>query len=799
MQPELKPGEKMGDHTEHMSPEERKRLGKSYHLLALATSETGYKNLVNLSSLAWTRGFYYKPRVNHDLLLKHKEGIIFTSCCYNSEIGQAFEHGGDDAGFAMVEKYIGMFGKDNFFLEIMLLDFVKQKPYNQFIIRAHDRFGLPVILSQDCHYAQREDSKMQRLMLMVQTRKTIQEIQEKMDREDTADLFELQDTNLWMKSEEELNEKWESAYKDTIPLEFFEEAKRNTVRVAERCKGVKLDRSVKLPYIEDADQKLLEYISVGFRKRRLPKNAIYMGRIKEEYDLICSKGFASYFIIQKMMADEARRVSRELLGYGDGSEAVGPGRGCLEGSTMVYIKGGRAKPLSQIEKGDFVLTRDGTFQKVLNTARYDINEDLLNIGCYYGYNKGVSLTKDHKVLVEKLKRVKNYENWADSSKRAKRSIETPKGKPEWIRADEVEVGDWVFVPKIKDGETKPQGVLDLAQYCNGDNLISEENHVLQIWSNPLTGSVRKEIRCKRFIDLNSSDFWFIVGLFAGDGWLRSDQSGRAGIAFHSEDNLSSMKVLQDFCESMGINYRINKHKKSKLNQLDMNNRYVQILFSKLFNRYRYTSGTKHVPDVVFGLSDDLKWSFLRGYLAADGCQKDTKIRFGTISEEMANQVRLLLLTLGVPSALSICHRSDHRTGRTLFSYVIGVPHVKQLSGKDSKTKWVYHETEDGFFLKVRSVGTVKDVKEVYDIEVENNPNYLTNSFLVHNSAVGALTCYCLGITDVDPIEHDLLFSRFLSPARGGKQMKLRFTIDPIHATEELAKDCPFDIPIERKD
>lgn len=339
MQPELKEGEKTTDLTEDMDPEERKRLGKSYHLLALATSQKGYSNLVNLSSLAWTRGFYRKPRVNHEMLLRHREGIVFTSCCYNSEIGQAFEYGGDDAGFAMVEKYIGMFGKDNFFLEIMLLDFSKQKPYNQFIIRAHERYGLPVILSQDVHYAQREDSKMQRLMLMVQTRKTIQEIQEKMDREETADLFELQDTNLWMKSEEELNEKWMRDYSDTIPLEFFEEAKRNTVRLAERCKGVKLDRSVKLPYVADAEQRLLEYISIGFKKRRLPRNATYMARIKEEYDLICSKGFASYFIIQKMMTDEARRVSRELLGYGDGSQAVGPGRGSAVGALTCYCLG----------------------------------------------------------------------------------------------------------------------------------------------------------------------------------------------------------------------------------------------------------------------------------------------------------------------------------------------------------------------------------------------------------------------------------------------------------------------------
>jgi DNA polymerase III alpha subunit len=161
-----------------------------------------------------------------------------------------------------------------------------------------------------------------------------------MDREETADLFELQDTNLWMKSEEELNEKWLASYSDVIPLELFEEAKRNTVRIAERARGVKLDRSVKLPYIEDAEGKLLEFILAGFKRRRLPKgDPVYLGRIKEEYDLICSKGFASYFVIQKMMTDEARRISKELLGYGDGSEAVGPGRGSAVGALTCYCLG----------------------------------------------------------------------------------------------------------------------------------------------------------------------------------------------------------------------------------------------------------------------------------------------------------------------------------------------------------------------------------------------------------------------------------------------------------------------------
>lgn len=340
MQPEVgKEWATMSDFYAQLDDDQKLVCRKSYHLLAIAVSEKGYSNLVNLSSMGWTKGFYRRPRVNHDWLKAHKEGLIFTSCCYNSEIGQAFDRGGDDAGFAMIEQYIEMFGKDNFYLEMMLLDFKKQKPYDEFIVKAHGRYGLPLIITNDCHYCRQEDSHMQRLMLMVQTGKTLKEIQEALASDETADMFELQDANLWMKSEEEINHKWTTDYSDVIDYELFKQAKENTVKICERAKGVKLDRSIKLPVVDDAEERLKEAVMLGFQKRRLPKTREYLERIKEEYNLICKKGFASYFLIQKMMTDEARRVCRELLGYGDGSEAVGPGRGSAVGALTCYCLG----------------------------------------------------------------------------------------------------------------------------------------------------------------------------------------------------------------------------------------------------------------------------------------------------------------------------------------------------------------------------------------------------------------------------------------------------------------------------
>ena len=338
LQPEAECLEDMQKFMADLNEDEQKECRAGSHLLAIAYNEVGYKNLVRLSSWAWTKGFYRKPRVNYDQLKKYKEGLYFTSCCYNSEVGRAFDKHGEDAANAMIERYVEMFGKDNYFLELMLLDFNKQKPYDAFIIKAHLKYGLKLILTNDCHYCQSEDSHFQRLMLMVQTGRTLEEIKSAIAQDQMQDFFELQDANLWMKSEEELNAKWESDYKDIIPYELFCQAKRNTVEICNKAKGVQLDRSLKLPVLPDADEILKEEVMKGFKKRGLPTTREYLDRIKSEYSLITRKGFASYFLIQKKMTDEARRYCKEILG-GDGSQAVGPGRGSAVGALTCYCLG----------------------------------------------------------------------------------------------------------------------------------------------------------------------------------------------------------------------------------------------------------------------------------------------------------------------------------------------------------------------------------------------------------------------------------------------------------------------------
>lgn len=329
--------QKHKDKLDSMSPLEKKAFRKSFHLLAIAYNEVGYSNLVQLHSWAHLQGFYMKPRVTHEQLMKHKEGLIFTSCCINGEIGNAFLDGGEEAGFAKLEQYMAMFG-ENFRLELMMIDYEKQKPYDAFLIKAHNKYKIPLIITCDTHYANPEDSLYQRYMLMMQTGRTIKDIQNALELGDGNSAFELQDKNLWMKSEDEMNQKWLSDYKNIIPLELFQQAKRNTVSLCHKAKGVELDKCLKLPfYGEDPDKILLEEIHKGLNSRKLFGDKNYEKRAMYEYGIITRKGFASYFLITKQFTTEARRYWASILGYGSGSSAVGPARGSGGGSLVNYL------------------------------------------------------------------------------------------------------------------------------------------------------------------------------------------------------------------------------------------------------------------------------------------------------------------------------------------------------------------------------------------------------------------------------------------------------------------------------
>lgn len=772
LQPEVDKKTESAEFRKTLSESDRLIFDKpGYHLLGLAYNFTGYQNLVRLSSWAWIHGFYKKPRLNHEILQKHKEGIIFTSTCGNSEIAQAYLKNYDDqAGFEMIQKYLDLLGKEHFYLELMMLDWKEQKKYDGFLIRAHDKFNLPLIISTDCHYCKKEDSHLQQVMLIQKNRKTLADIQELIDSGE-EDIFELQDSNLWMKSEKELNTMWETSdYRNIIDYELFKQAKANTVKICEYAAGVELDRTIKLPQVDNANTILLQKVMEGLDERKLPKTQVYLDRLKEEYRLICRKGFASYFLIQKEIVDQAREISPQILGWGDGSEAVGPGRGCLDPEVPILTENGCTSSIKNVQEQEKVLTLDGTFKSVSKVLKYKTktNEKLLNIKVYYGDAKGVSLTKDHKIYAEKLVRPKNWNNWSESTKKSRKSFEEPKGKLDWYKAEDLSPGDWCYIP---DPEVKVWDEYKIDLKDNSSRRWADDkfvyNHVLN------TNTIKVS---KRFWHLDKA-MAFMLGFFVGDGWTRSSGVSEVGFCSHSEEKQPLIYLEELLSGFYGCQFDWRNSEKKKLIQMIAKSFYFKKLIDILHPRYQHNAHTKHIPDCILNAPKEIVWSYLHGYFLADGSEDENKIKFETTSYELACQIRYLLLRVGLPSSISYDNRKDIREEykNSRESFVINCPLNERVgSRRDFQKQYNWRKIDGGILVKIREISEIKAPEYVYDLEIKDNHNYQTSSFLVHNSVVGSLIAYCLFLHDVEPIHHDLLFSRFLSPARGGKQMKIRF-------------------------
>lgn len=325
------------DNTKDLSVEEKKQWRKSHHILLIAYNNVGYQNLVSLTSYAHIYGYHYRPRMNFELLKKYKEGLIVTSCCIMGEVGQAFLSAGEDAAEALVLEYYEAFG-ENFYLELMMLDYEPQKAFDKFIVKMILKHGIKSILTQDCHYAKQEDHEAQTNLLLVQTKRTREDL-EKLIASGNTDMFEVQDKNLWLKSMPELFDFWnKTVYKEIIPEDIFLASMRMTTRICEQAKNVRIDRSIKLPSIDNADEILLEEIKKGFKKRNVPNNEVYRRRVADEFDLLVRKGFASYFLTQQKIVLEARRYCNDILGFSE-DNAVGPGRGSAASSLILYLLG----------------------------------------------------------------------------------------------------------------------------------------------------------------------------------------------------------------------------------------------------------------------------------------------------------------------------------------------------------------------------------------------------------------------------------------------------------------------------
>lgn len=289
--------------------------GENRHLVLLCENETGYHNLLALVSKAWVEGFYSKPRVDLDLLREHHEGLIALSACLAGEIPRALTRGDYEGAREAALRYEGIFGRGNFYLELQDHGMAEQKRINPQLIRLSWETGIPLVATNDCHYIAPEDSRMHRVLLCIQTGRTIED----------ENAMEFGSEEFYFKSEEEMR-----ALFPDVP-----EAADNTVKIAQRCQVELEFGKTKLPAFFTPDgSDNLEF----FRRlcqeglaRRYGENPPqeYRDRLEYEIRVISQMGYVNYYLIVWDFIRYARSVGIP----------VGPGRGSGAGSLAAYCVG----------------------------------------------------------------------------------------------------------------------------------------------------------------------------------------------------------------------------------------------------------------------------------------------------------------------------------------------------------------------------------------------------------------------------------------------------------------------------
>ncbi|MDR1622436.1 MAG: PHP domain-containing protein, partial [Synergistaceae bacterium] len=286
----------------------RERKGKNNHLLLLAENDEGYHNLVKLVSIANTDGFYYKPRIDHDLLARYNKGLIVSSACLAGEIPQLILADKEKEAADRALLYRDIMGKDNFFLEVMINGLSEQAKVNKALIRMSKETGIPLVATNDAHYLEKDDYEWHKTLLKVNTH-----------ADEGDDAFGFSTNDFYLRSPEEMNE----LFGPEMP-----EALDSTAEIAARC-NVSLDLgsgSYQLPSMELTGTTLEKTLEDDARKGlalRLkldPKTEPpeeYQKRLEYELGVINSMGFAGYFLIVAGIIQAAK--SRNI--------PIGPGRG----------------------------------------------------------------------------------------------------------------------------------------------------------------------------------------------------------------------------------------------------------------------------------------------------------------------------------------------------------------------------------------------------------------------------------------------------------------------------------------
>ncbi|HKQ98891.1 MAG TPA: DNA polymerase III subunit alpha [Candidatus Polarisedimenticolia bacterium] len=341
-----------------------------YHLLLLARDREGYRNLMQLSTAGFLEGYYYRPRIDRELLRKHAGGLIATSTCLGGEIPQFLMAGDRARAEAVASEYRELFGAENFFLEMQDQGLPEEKTVNPLLVDIGRKLKIPLLATNDCHFLHKDDHFAHDILICIQTGKTVKD----------GDRMRFTSEH-YFKSPEEMR----TLFRD-LP-----EAVENTLLVAERCnltleKGGNLLPAFQVPEGSSTEEYFRRVAQAGFEERlpglhalekagrlNVPLSA-YRARLESEIEMILRMGFPGYFLIVWDFIKYAR----------ENGIPVGPGRGSAAGSLVAY-----ALRITDVDP----LAYDLLFERFLNPERItmpDIDIDF----CIRGRGKVIDYVRD---------------------------------------------------------------------------------------------------------------------------------------------------------------------------------------------------------------------------------------------------------------------------------------------------------------------------------------------------------------------------------------------------------------------
>lgn len=318
------------------------------HLILLAENNEGYHNLMKIVSLGQLEGFYYKPRIDKEILRKYHKGIICLSACVAGEVPQHILQDNLDGARKSIAEYIEIFGKDNYFLEIQDHGLPEEHKVNSGLKLLAEEFGIGLVATNDLHYVRKADAEAQDVLLCIQTNSTV----------DAPGRMKFPNDEFYLKSYEEMH----ALFADC------EEALQNTWKIADRCNveiefGKLLLPEFPIPeQFADANEYLLHLCQQAIPAKYGGMTEAIRQRLDFELDIIKTMGYSCYFLIVWDFIDYCR--NHDIL--------VGPGRGSAAGSIVAYLLG-----ITNIDPLKYALL----FERFLNPERVsmpDIDTDF----CY---------------------------------------------------------------------------------------------------------------------------------------------------------------------------------------------------------------------------------------------------------------------------------------------------------------------------------------------------------------------------------------------------------------------------------